>query len=154
MTIEEAEHYLQDNKFVRMNMSALQSPEAKYEPSIRAIVERDASYEYILNLRERDLTVDGRAKYAHQLAQYREQLATLRADMQITPCEPFIGAKIWLRELAKLETIVAFGRKTYWQYENYGRFVFESGLCERQQTELAPATRKRRAKGKLVKRND
>lgn len=153
MTIEEAETYLAKSGFTKLNMSALQSPEIKYEPSIRAVVERDASYAYILNLRERDITIDGRTKYESEREQMREKHTQLTWDIQISLYEPFIGAKIWLRELEELEKVVVFGRKTNWQYENYGRFVFESATAQAKAPPQAKA-RKPRAKGKAPKHDD
>jgi len=139
---EEAEAFLDQHQFARMNVAALNSPNLKYEPHVAERVARDASFAYILDLRERDKTREGCAKFERALSAYRAQLDALLADAAPGPGAPFIGARIWLAELDELETVIARGRETLWQYDDYGRFVFSAPDAE----QPAKIPRKPRAK--------
>jgi DNA gyrase/topoisomerase IV subunit B len=128
MSDEDADAHLESREYSRMNAGALHSARLKYEEFIRPIIfGESANFDYILNLRERDHTVNGRAIFAKHLDKYRAQLAELEEDARIIPGQfPFIGAKIWLRELEELERAVIRGRETQWQYDNYNRYDYRA----------------------------
>ena len=122
MTVTEAEEQLKTRGFIPLNTAFLESPELKYEPRVASIVRGpDASYAYILNLRERDITKDGRAKYETALAKYRAHLAELTAK---ATQGAFPGAQIWLDELDALERAIVWGRETNWLFGEFGRYTY------------------------------
>lgn len=126
MTVEEAEHALAAANFVPLDSAALDSPELKFEVHIveRIMHSPKASFAYILNLRERDVTTDGCARYDTLLAKERASLASLRESAAIGPGAPFVGARIWLAELDLLAARINEGRATEWQFGDFGRFKF------------------------------
>ena len=125
MTTEEAEQALAAAHFIPLDIAALESPEIKFEVNVQAkILGPRASFTYILNLRERDITTDGCAKFETSLATKQKQLDTLNKSAEIGPDAPFVGAKIWLSELDTLVERINVGRSTEWQYGDFGRFTF------------------------------
>jgi len=127
MTNEETERELAAHGFDRLYSAILSSPELKYEAHVELCV-RDrarASYDYILDLHERDMTTDSCAKYEERARALREQLAQLDIDAAPGPGMPFIGARIWVRELDELERVIIEGRRTQWKFEDAGRCSFQ-----------------------------
>lgn len=126
-TVEEAEKILTEAHFNPLDTAALESPEIRFEVHVREriINSSNASFAYILNLRERDVTLDGCKKFETELAKERAKLAELTAFAAIDmPSAPFIGAKIWLSELDTLVARINEGRATEWQFKDYGRFIY------------------------------
>lgn len=122
LTVDEAEAALASEKFVPLNIAALESPELKYEPNVAAKVRGpDASFAYILNLRERDITKDGYTKYQASLAREQAALSALNAK---ATSGTFPGATIWLEELDALERAINWGRETDWKYDEFGRYKY------------------------------
>jgi DNA topoisomerase II len=122
MTVANAESALAREHFDLLNIAALESPEMKFTVQVAAKVRGpDASYAYLLNLRERDITTDGCAKYAAALASERNRLSALN---ELASGGPFPGANIWLQELDALARQIEIGRATQWQYDNFGHYEF------------------------------
>ena len=128
LTVDAAIQYLKDHGYLAINYAALTSSEMKFEPNPSKIVFEDPTYDYILNIRERDITCDGRSRFQASLNKKVAELAQLNEDSAIGPGAPFIGARIWLRELQALETAIEYGRATHWEYDNFGRYEFQSGI--------------------------
>jgi DNA topoisomerase-2 len=126
MTTEDAEAALAENKFARIDAAFLESPELKFEraPAARALG-ATASYAYILNLRERDITLDGCAKFERALEEQRDCLRALDESARPEFGAPFVGARVWLAELDLLTERINRGRATRWQYGDYERYSFE-----------------------------
>jgi DNA topoisomerase-2 len=125
MTVEDAEKALSRASFAPLDIAALESPDIKFERAILAKVRGEhATFAYILNLRERDVTLDGCAKYETALAAKQQELRELNSAAEIAPRAPFIGAKIWLSELDALLERICNGRATDWEYGEHGRYTF------------------------------
>jgi len=86
-----------------------------------AVLGPAASFDYLLDLRDRDRTAEGRETFAS--ARERRKAAwgalTEQRDGGLFP-----GARLWLRELDALEEAIRHGRQTEWRYDEYGKFTF------------------------------
>jgi len=120
----DAVSFLRENAFAEINGAALNSPELKFEPNPRAAAACGASFDYLLNLRDCDKTLEGADRFRAKISKIREEMETLRSNSAIGPGLPFVGARIWLNDLDTLERVIVHGRSTNWQFDDYGRFVF------------------------------
>jgi hypothetical protein len=64
---------------------------------------------------------------------YKKSLDTYIADREALDRDaradelmdyPFVGARIWLRELDELVRTIEWGRKTHWKYDEDGAYTF------------------------------
>ncbi len=97
----DAEKILQDNNFIKLNTSFLRTPMYTTNEELRNQTMNNASYDYLLNLRERDLLKSNANKIEQkieklklELQEYINQLSELP-----TPC-----ASVWLSEIEKFMT--------------------------------------------------
>jgi hypothetical protein len=125
MSTKDSEKALRAAGFVPLNLAFLRSPEIKFEVAILAGTHNSgASFDYILDLRERDVTIDGCAIFERRLAEQRSELAALREAARVSVGCPFVGARIWMRELDLLVERINRGRATEWQFDEYGKYSF------------------------------
>jgi DNA gyrase/topoisomerase IV subunit B len=123
MSDDDASAHLSLRKYKKMNVSAFDH--LKYEESVsRAVFDANISFDYILNLRERDKTSNAIARFTANLNKWQQMLAQVIRDSCIAPGYPFIGARIWLRELDEIEREIVEGRRTNWQYDTFGRYHY------------------------------
>jgi DNA topoisomerase-2 len=72
-----------------------------------------AGYDYLLNLRERELVKQAVAARQGRLAGLRAELAAVAAQLAE---RPVAGASVWRAEFAEFRRMVALGIKTGWQF--------------------------------------
>lgn len=119
-TEAEISAFLESQKFDRLYAAFLESPEMKREPDVTARVldPKRASYDYLTNLRECDMSKTSRERFAERHQRLLEDLRALDEHSRIDVGKPFIGAGIWLEELDELEKKIVSGRTTNWKYQN------------------------------------
>lgn len=118
---ETAEGILEGEKYDIFNVTLLENPRFTEVRLLKEMIiskEYGASYDYILRMSYRDLTENAYAKREAKIAELLERRKYLLDDGGL-----FQGAKIWLIELAELETAINEGLKSQWFYgENEYRF--------------------------------
>jgi DNA topoisomerase-2 len=130
---EEASSVLSQMGFDKLNVAILSSPNLKYTSDIVAAVtgttEETApllSHAYLLDLRERDMTMASFNRYKKSLDSYMAERQRLDQDARIDDIMgyPFVGARIWMHELDELARAIEWGRKTHWKYDEDGMYTF------------------------------
>lgn len=130
---DDASSALTDMGFAKLNVAILSSPNLKYTSDVVAAVTKghdgtQVSHAYLLDLRERDITMASFDKYKKSLDTYITESEKLKKDACIDEVMgfPFVGARIWLRELDELARAIEWGRKTHWKYDEDGAYSFAS----------------------------
>ena len=101
---------LEKNKLVKFNRPVLNEP--KYTPVDKlreVILGLSANYNYILDLRQRDMLVSAQKSRKEELKKLKAQLASM---------EKMTWQKLWRDELNNLEKIVNDGIRTNWMFKN------------------------------------
>jgi DNA gyrase/topoisomerase IV subunit B len=113
---DEAIAVLRARGFPPLHWTLLQRPEFTPNDKLRELVTEGpgVSYDYLLNLRERDLVLSAVAKRHEALAAAREALDRCTAMLAE---KPFAGASLWLSELDTFAATVEKGIQTGWQFD-------------------------------------
>lgn len=101
--------------FARFNHTLLGSPGFVATDELQVLVLNgpEAKYDYILNLRERDLLKSAVEKRQKRLENYQ---GALRETLEHLQDRPFAGARLWLQEIGAVQEAVARGIETDWLY--------------------------------------
>ena len=93
-----ASRILSDNKFPKINSSLLSSPGYTSNDTLetKLLHCNDATYDYILDLRERDLTKTALQKRIEACEKHKKELVKINAYLQE---KPFAGASLWTQEI-------------------------------------------------------
>jgi len=101
---------LEKNKLVKFNRPLLNEPKYTSMDKLREmILGSSANYNYILDLRQRDMLVSAQKVRKEELKKLKAQLATM---------EKMTWQKLWQDELNALEKIVTEGIRTNWMFKN------------------------------------
>lgn len=113
---------LEERGFIRIRVSRLQNPEFTPTDQLEEeILGKGADYGYLLNMSDSKKSAECIEKYAKKLNSAQR---ALREYESLSQSGGFPGAKIWLRELDKLEHEIREGRPTDWLYEDKGKFLY------------------------------
>jgi hypothetical protein len=123
MTEEEAIERIKKAKYTAINESKLNAPRHTAVDQLeRAILGESASFDYLLNMRDRDKTSQSSAKRLAEIEECRRLIEAIE-----DPSQQFIGAAVWLAELAELESAIDRGRDTKWLYAEADEPTAEDG---------------------------
>jgi len=86
------------------------------------ILGEDASYDYLTKLNDEDRYEESIAKREIELEKLKSELDTMNAKLS---AGRFVGAVEWDEELSELETTIREGQRTFWQFEDFGKFIYE-----------------------------
>ena len=113
----EANALLESRGYARFDHATLASPKYLTMEQIEQLVLRgpDISYDYIINIRSRDLVKNAVEKRRTHLRSLRDELARLILHYDE---KPFAGADIWREELAKVREAIRYGDATDWMFDN------------------------------------
>jgi len=115
--IDVANTRLDEAEYVRINKVHLENPAYTPIDELEAYILEDASFKYLLDLRDSD-------RFERPNALRREKLDALRREYdELVMDDPhFPGARIWLREIGDVERIVKKGLAEGWGGESKVRF--------------------------------
>lgn len=101
--------------FVRANATLLAGPKFTPYAELEELVQRGpgATYNYILDLRERALIETARLKREADVSQMRADLSSVEGQLRE---EPFPGASAWMEEIDAVGAAIALGEKTDWDF--------------------------------------
>lgn len=121
--ITEMETIIAAENFNKIHIGKLINPKFTPTDKLEEIICRGskANYDYLLNLSDRKKSEESVTQYISNLADMRAKLSSLNAKAAEGR---FPGAGIWIEELFNLETAVQEGQRTFWQFEDYGKFQF------------------------------
>ena len=107
---------LRGRGFPPLDRGLLHRPEHTPNAELAALVTGGpgADYDYLLNLRERDLVQAAAAKRQKALDGLRADLVRVSAQLAE---RPVAGASVWLDELAEFRRVVARGVSTGWKFK-------------------------------------
>jgi DNA topoisomerase-2 len=112
---------LNDNKYDKFDKGLLFAPKFTATEKLQEfILEREASYSFIVNLSYRELLKEECLKRKDTLEKKKEELKEILTDFG-----DFTGKKTWLRELAELEKIIEKGTSVNWAEPK--KYTFRSG---------------------------
>jgi len=120
-TKKEAENYLAENNYDKFNKSKLKNLEYLPTNLLEHSICELGSYDYLLLTNDISRLDDAIKKRKDKLEQLKNKLDELITESQKGR---FIGATIWLRELAELEKIINEGRKTGWIFDDKNKFKY------------------------------
>lgn len=100
-----ASKILSDNNFPKINSSLLSSPGYTSNDILeeKLLYSIDATYDYILDLRERDLTKSALQKRIESYDKHKKELIKINNYLSE---KPFAGASLWLQEIESLLRIL------------------------------------------------
>ena len=75
----------------------------------------DASFDYLLDLRERDLVARARRARETKIAEMRARLADVLDRLENE--QPFAGSSEWLAEIEAVARAVTRGEMTNWRFQ-------------------------------------
>lgn len=107
---------LRSHKFLPLNKGLLHRPEYTPNETLRELVLSGpgASYDYILDLRERDLVLTSVARRQKILVGLRANLERVNAQLAERPVP---GASVWRAEIVEFQKMVARGIETSWKFK-------------------------------------
>jgi DNA topoisomerase-2 len=110
---------LTENKFPRLNSGLLHRPEYTPNADLRRLVTDGpgASYNYILDLKERELVQSAVAKRQKKIEALRDDLERVRGQLAE---QPIACASVWRKEIADFTAVVARGIETNWSFKKGG----------------------------------
>jgi hypothetical protein len=113
---EAAAQVLRREGFVPLNTTLLHSPANTPNAKLRALVveEPDATFDYLLNLKEREQLRSAITRREKRLAALREELAAVEAQLAESPVA---GATVWREEIKTFKKVVARGIETDWKFK-------------------------------------
>ena len=121
-TEEEAINIIRKNKYNMFNHILLESPKYTSINILRELITEEkhgASYDYLLNMRDRDKTEEAYKKRQEKIDELKNRLELLNDGN-----EKFKGSNIWLSELEELSDSIKKGIASDWFYgEN--KYTFE-----------------------------
>lgn len=112
-----------DPPYDKYYVSLLDKPEFTPTEDLRRLILNGscASYDYLLNLSDKNKSKEALASREKRLAELEGQLAEL---VEKASRGRFRGAEIWQDELTKLEEVIRQGRETDWVFEEKNKFYF------------------------------
>ena len=117
--VAQMESILQKDGFARIDHASLARP--KFIPTSELMITilhgGKISYDYLLNLSDRAKSQEAMIKYEHDIA----KLAARHEELT-TRDEPFLGAAMWLDELAKVKDVIRRGFATFWKFDAAGKY--------------------------------
>jgi hypothetical protein len=124
LPVAEMERIVGENGYVAMNEARINNP--GYVPNERLNdvfhARPKANFMYLLRLNDLTKSSEGLIKMRKELAALCAELETLIASVI---GDIFPGRNLWNSELDKLAEVIKFGRRTEWQYGNFGKFHYE-----------------------------
>jgi hypothetical protein len=121
-SVEDAINIIKKNKYEMFNHTLLENPKyTSIDLLYKLITEENygASYDYLLNMRDRDKTEEAYNKRQERIEELKEKLNLLNDNSEL-----FKGANIWLKELEELYDAIKKGIASDWFYgEN--KYTFE-----------------------------
>jgi hypothetical protein len=115
-TEEEVDKILNKNKFDTFNDTLLKNPKyieiKNLEKMIINSPELGTTFDYLTNLRYKDMIESACKKRNAQLKEYEQKLKDLMLDND----EKFKGKQTWLKELKELENVIKEGIVKGWSY--------------------------------------
>jgi DNA topoisomerase-2 len=117
---------LETRGFAKLNHSRLEHPKFATNAELSDFVllgdkKTQATYSYLLNLSDSKKSEESLAKYMSELDRLRQEISDLAVHSQRGR---FPGSIDWLNELDALEKVIVEGQKTFWQFEEAGKFKF------------------------------
>lgn len=115
---------LDAEKFDKIHLGKLNRPRFIPTSKLEDIILRGpkSNYDYLLNLSAKRTSEESLENFIKELAEVKNQLDNLN---EISSRGRFPGAAIWETELEQLETMIREGQKTFWQFEDAGKFKFD-----------------------------
>lgn len=108
--------YLKANDFVRINSGLLHNPEyTPYDELYSLVINHveKSSYEYILNLREREFVMNAVEARKRKIEKYQLSLQKVCEQLDGRP----LYSELWKSEINKFMDVVAEGIKTNWKFK-------------------------------------
>jgi DNA gyrase/topoisomerase IV subunit A len=81
----------------------------------------DGNYDYLLNTTDRKRSREARAKLVDNIAKHKKEYEEFTATSKLGK---FIGAQLWIDELAQLSTVINRGQTTGWLYEDNDKYTY------------------------------
>jgi len=107
---------LEERKFPRLHRALLHAPKYTKNEDLHRLVTTGpgANYNYLLDLRERDLVKKSAIARQKRLDELKVELTKINA---LLAEQPIPGASLWHKELDNFEAVVARGIATGWKYK-------------------------------------
>lgn len=113
---------LESEKYDRFNHTILQKPKFTPTDELEETILRGpkSNFDYLLNLTDRQKSEEKLEEFVALQQKYESELEKNMAHQT----DKFPGAALWLEELTKLEHIIKEGQRTYWKFEEFGKFKY------------------------------
>lgn len=103
---------LTQEQYIKINNSVLNNPKfIRVNKLKKAILDIDASYDYLINMTYRQLSKDASAERAKKIANIKKRIEYLQDNGNL-----FKGGKIWLEEIEDLDKTIRLGFKLGWGF--------------------------------------
>lgn len=118
--LDEMTAWIEANGFPKVRKTLIFHPEFTPTEDIEKLsYDGDGcSYDYLLNLSDRDKSAESIRKMRNNLDELTEELKYLDG----LPANKFLGESLWLEELDKLESVIEHGFATGWKYDDADRY--------------------------------
>lgn len=104
-----ADKLLETHLYIKINNHHLENPSYTKIDVLEDYIQENASYDYLLDLRDKDKLDTAIEKHQEKLATYKKELEDLQRK------DPYFkGATIWLNELDELNKIIINGLESNW----------------------------------------
>jgi hypothetical protein len=111
---ESASKSLEKMEFIRFNHTIINSPKYTKTSDIEAIATGPtATYDYLLDLRERKLIISAKNERVANLEKLRDEYSKL---LELGNERPFTYASVWKTEVDKVIAAIELGIKTKWEF--------------------------------------
>jgi hypothetical protein len=111
---ESASKSLEKMEFIRFNHAIINSPKYTNTSDIERIATGEtATYDYLLDLRERELVISAKNKRIENLKKLQDEYNKL---LELEHEKPFTYASIWKSEVDKVIAAIELGIKTKWEF--------------------------------------
>ncbi len=119
-----ADTILSQNNYDKLDVSWIERPDCSTTEEIihGATQSNTISYKYLYKTKDSD-------RFSKNIELRRKELEneknSLKQLEELSTQGLFLGAKIWMDEIERLEKIITEGLRTNWLFENYGKFKYE-----------------------------
>jgi DNA topoisomerase II len=106
---------LRDKNYSSIDTNLLSHPRYVATDQLEFLITQSHAnkYDYVLNIRERDLIENVRIKREVRVEIMKKELKELLEALAV---KPFAGANLWMRELGKVKSAITKGRSTQWKF--------------------------------------
>ena len=115
---EAGDKILSENNFIRYNDTILNNPGYYKNEELKDIIlHKNATYNYIYKLPQRDVFSGEIEKKVEKIKEYQDRLNYLKNNVSTY----FLGSDIWLQELNELEEVIKEGLARKWKIKSKGK---------------------------------